>query len=89
MAKLIAVPRESVDNLRKQKQDEVWGFKFVSVKLKDGRCFPQAIESEGCIIEVKGHKDVPFNPEDVETVTATDKRWNFRKRQKGELAKIA
>lgn len=39
----------------------------------------QAVESEGCIIEVKGHKNIPFTELDIESVEVSDKPWNFRR----------
>jgi hypothetical protein len=42
----VAIPPESLDRLKK---DDFNGFghQFVSIKLKDGRVFPQAVASEG------------------------------------------
>jgi hypothetical protein len=78
--KLFPVPQDSAAKLKKEK-DAGLGYQFVSVKLKDGRCFEQAVASEGFIIQVKGHKDVPFTPEEIENVTVTGKRWNFRRKR--------
>lgn len=38
------------------------------MKLKDGRFFEQAVASEGCIIQVKGLRDIPFTEAEVESV---------------------
>ena len=54
------------------------GYQVVSVELTDGRSFNQVIASEGCIIEVRGHKRIPFKPEDVACVKVNHNRWNFR-----------
>jgi hypothetical protein len=78
MKRLVPVPAESVKQLKKEKQTEL-GYQFVSVKLKDGRLFEQAVASEGCIIQVKGHKDIPFAEIDVESVEVSNKPWNFRR----------
>jgi hypothetical protein len=59
MKRLIPIPPESIELLKKAKKNE-WGYQFVSVNLKDGRHFDPAIASEGHIIQVKGHKYVPF-----------------------------
>ena len=77
---MIPIPPESVE-LLKEAEKKGLGYQFVSVNLKDGRHFDPAIASEGHIIQVKGHKDVPFEPGDVESVVATDKRWNFRRKR--------
>jgi hypothetical protein len=36
------------------------------------------VTSEGCVIQVRGHRDVPFSPEEVAAVDVNHKRWNFR-----------
>jgi len=54
------------------------GYQVVSVELRDGRSFGQVITSEGCIIEVRGHKGIPFSAEDVAAVSVNHRLWNFR-----------
>lgn len=58
--------------------------------LKDGRSFDQVATSEGCIIEVRGYKEIPFAPDDVASVSVNHKGWNFRDvsdvRMKGRAA---
>lgn len=48
------------------------------MELRDGRSFDQVSASEGCIIEVRGYKEIPFVADDIELVRVTHKRWNFR-----------
>jgi hypothetical protein len=36
-------------------------YQIVSVKLKDGRGFSQVVNSEGCIIAVRGYVEAPFD----------------------------
>jgi hypothetical protein len=79
MKRLIPIPPECAKNLKSDAASSELGYQFVSVKLKDGRVFEQAIESEGCIIQVKGHRSIPFTEQDLDSVTATDKSWNFRR----------
>jgi hypothetical protein len=55
------------------------GYHIVSVELKDGRCFDQVIVSEGCIISVRGHNDIPFDFNEVASIEINHRRWNFRK----------
>jgi len=78
MKRLVPIPPESAEKLKKEKQTRL-GYQFVSIKLKDGRYFEQAVASEGCIIQVKGHKDIPFTEAEVESVELSDKPWNFRR----------
>jgi hypothetical protein len=81
MKKLLPIPQVSLTLLEKEKSKEL-GYQFVSVTLKDGQYFEQAVESEGCITEVKGHRSVPFTEFDVESVEVSNKPWNFRRRSK-------
>jgi hypothetical protein len=79
MRKLVPIPAESLEHLKKDGVGD-FGYQFVSVKLKDGREFPQAVASEGHIIQVKGFREVPFVETDIESVTGDGEAWNFRRR---------
>jgi hypothetical protein len=77
MKRLIPIPHEFASNLRRQNETGM-GYHVVSVTLKSGKHFDQVVTSEGCVIQVRGHKDVPFAPDDVASVDVNHKRWNFR-----------
>ena len=79
MKKLVAIPPESLDRLKKDDFKD-FGHQFVSIKLKDGRVFPQAVASEGCVIQVKRFREIPFVETDIESVDADSEPWNFRRR---------
>lgn len=74
---LVPIPSRFVDLLKQAKETGI-GYQVVSVELKDGRSFDQVATSEGCIIEVRGHKEIPFASDDVASVSVNHKRWNFR-----------
>lgn len=74
---LVPIPSGCVDHLRGAEETGI-GYHVVSVELKDGRSFDQVVVSEGFIIEVRGYKEIPFVPEDVESVSVNHKHWNFR-----------
>ena len=63
------------------------GYQVVGVKLKDGRHFDQVAISDGCIVEVRGHRNIPFAPEDVASLAVNHKDWNFRD-QSGDQRRI-
>jgi hypothetical protein len=79
MKRLVPIPPESAEKLKREKQTRL-GYQFVSVKLKDGRYFEPAVASEGCLIQIKGHKDIPFTEFEVDSVELSNKPWNFRRR---------
>src|SRR5215470_10976030 len=83
MKRMVPIPIESARRL-KEEQGAGPGYHFVSISLKDGRNFEPAVASEGCIIQVKGYRNVPFAAEEVESVAVTAKRWNFRRKKKEE-----
>jgi len=83
MKRMVPIPIESARRL-KEEQEAGPGYHFVSISLKDGRNFEPAVASEGCIIQVKGYRNVPFAAEEVESVAVTAKRWNFRRKKKEE-----
>jgi hypothetical protein len=78
MRQLIAIPREIAENLKRQGETGM-GYQVVSVTLKSGKQFDQVVASEGYVIQVRGHRDVPFSTDDVATVTVNHKLWNFRR----------
>jgi hypothetical protein len=79
MKKLVPIPPESLIRLKKDDLKD-FGYQFVSVKLKDGRVFAQAVASEGCLIQVKGFREIPFVEADIASVDAGGGPWNFRRR---------
>jgi hypothetical protein len=77
MKNLIPIPTGFADRLKQAGETGI-GYQVVSVQLRDGRIFDQVVTSEGCIIEVRGYKGIPFAPEDVAAVNVNHKHWNFR-----------
>ena len=77
MKNVVPIPSGFVDQLKNASETGI-GYQVVSVQLKDGRHFDQVATSEGCIIEVRGFKEIPFASEDVAAVNVNHKRWNFR-----------
>lgn len=74
---LFPVPQECLAYLGQATQTGP-GYQIVSVELKDGRRFDQAVVSEGCIIQVRGYNEIPFSPGEVRSVSVNHKAWNFR-----------
>ena len=79
MKNLVPIPPESLKRLKKEDFKD-FGYQFVSVKLKDGRVFAQAVASVGCLIQVKGFREIPFVETHIESVDADVEPWNFRRR---------
>jgi hypothetical protein len=77
LKRLIHISPETVGELKLQTETGP-GYQVVSVMLKDGRRFDQVVTSEGCIIEVRGHAEVPFTCHEVATLTVNHRHWNFR-----------
>lgn len=71
------IPKEC-QALLKQAAETGIGYQIVSVELKDGRYFDQVVVSEGCIIEVRGHREIPFSVDEVASIIVNHNRWNFR-----------
>lgn len=74
---LVPIPRRFVDQVKRCAETGI-GYQVVSVVLKDGRSFDQVATSEGCIIEVRGYNEIPFESDDVASVSVNHKGWNFR-----------
>jgi len=77
MKSVVPIPSGFVDELKHASETGI-GYQVIAVELKDGRRFEQVATSEGCIIEVRGFKEIPFSPEDVAAIKLNHKRWNFR-----------
>ena len=77
MKRLIPMRPETVGQLKQQPETGL-GYQIVAVELRDGRHFDQVVTSEGCIIAVRGHSEVPFEFDDVQSVSVNHKSWNFR-----------
>lgn len=71
------IPKECLAQLQQAGETGI-GYQIVSVELKDGRYFDQAVVSEGCIIEVRGYREIPFSVDEVATISVNHHRWNFR-----------
>jgi len=74
---LVPIPCQFVDQLNEAEETGI-GYQVVGIKLKDGRSFDQVAVSAGCIIEVRGHRSIPFGPEDVASLVISHKDWHFR-----------
>ena len=74
---LVPIPGKFVEQLRRARETGI-GYQVVSVALNDGRTFDQVATSEGCVIEVRGYKEIPFAPDEMASVMVNHKRWNFR-----------
>ena len=77
MKRLVPIPHECASILKRQRETGM-GYHVVSVTLKNGKRFDQVLTSEGCVIQVRGHRDVPFTSEEVAAVDVNHDRWNFR-----------
>ena len=56
------------------------GYQVVAVTLRDGRKIEDVAIIESHIIgEVRGHADIPFEPEDIVGMELTHRRWQFRR----------
>ncbi len=58
------------------------GYQVISVILKDGRKFDQAVVIEGQVTEVRGYDDVPFCEDQIAEIILTHEKWNFNAERK-------
>ena len=77
MKRLVPIPCGCAEHLKSAEETGI-GYQVVSVQLKDEKIFEQVVISEGCIIEVRGYKEIPFSADDVVSASVNHKRWNFR-----------
>ena len=55
------------------------GYTVVSVTLRDGRHFDQAVVDSGYLARVRGLAEVPFTEDDIAEITATHAKWDWSK----------
>jgi hypothetical protein len=86
---LVPISLENVNNLKQQSETGP-GYHVVSVELRDGRYFEQVVVSEGCVIEVRGHAEIPFEFHQIAQTRVNHKHWNFRhpRRPKARAASV-
>ena len=54
-------------------------YQVVAVTLRDGRKIEDVAIVDGMIAEVRGHANIPFEPDDITGVELTHRRWEFRR----------
>ncbi len=55
-------------------------YQVVAVTLRDGRKMEDvAIIQSSVIGEVRGHADIPFEPDDITGIELTHRKWQFRR----------
>jgi hypothetical protein len=53
------------------------GYTVVSLVLRDGRRFDQAIIDSGWLSRVRGLADIPFTEEDITDITPNHEKWDW------------
>jgi hypothetical protein len=54
------------------------GYTVVSLTLRDGRRFEQAIIDSGWLSKVRGLSDIPFTEGDITDIHASHEKWDWR-----------
>jgi hypothetical protein len=66
----------------RHKPETGMGYQVASVMLRDGRTVEDvAIIECRMITEVRGHADIPFDPDDIVGIELTHNHWKFRNRR--------
>jgi hypothetical protein len=55
------------------------GYWITTVHLKDGRHFPQAVVSGGCLSRIRHHDAIPFLEVDIDCFEVTHDKWDWQK----------
>ena len=53
------------------------GYWVVTVVLKDGRRYDQAVVNSGCVTTVKNYRDVPFTEDQIDHFIVTHDKWDW------------
>jgi hypothetical protein len=68
--------QQLIDYLRLQPETDM-GYWVVSAILKDGRRFDQVLINSGCVTQVRGHADIPFEESQIDRLIVTHEKWDF------------
>jgi hypothetical protein len=53
-------------------------YQVVTIILKDGREYTQAIHAGGFITRIRGHSSIPFDENDIERIVVTHDKWDWK-----------
>jgi hypothetical protein len=53
------------------------GYQVVSIILKDGSRYDQALIEAGCITRIRGLEEIPFKENQIAEIIVTHDKWNF------------
>jgi hypothetical protein len=51
---------------------------IVTVHLKDGQKFPQAVVRGGSLTKIRHHNEIPFTENDIDHFEITHDKWDWR-----------
>jgi len=55
-------------------------YQIVDITLRDGRVVRDvAIVGSSLVGEVRGHRDIPFDPADITHIEVTHNKWDFQR----------
>lgn len=55
-------------------------YQIVTVILKDGRKFEQAVHTGGYLTKIRGYDSIPFKEEEIEDIIVTHAKWDWREK---------
>lgn len=73
---MIGLSQKWISELASQPETGM-GYQVVSIILKDGARFDQAVVVDGRITQVRGHKNIPFTESQIAQIIVTHDKWNF------------
>jgi len=60
------------------------GYQIVSIFLKDGRRFEQAVIVGGAVSQIRGLPGIPFTDDEIEDIIVTHDKWDFKAERQDE-----
>ncbi len=53
------------------------GYQIVSIILKNGMRYDQAVIESGFVTRIRNHKTIPFTEEEIAKIIVTHDKWDF------------
>jgi hypothetical protein len=54
------------------------GYHIATIILKNGTVYKQVVIDSGFITRIRGLSDISFSEDDIESITVTHDKWDFR-----------
>jgi hypothetical protein len=74
---MLSLSNKWIEYLRSQPETGM-GHQVVTIKIRDGKIFRQAVVDSGHVTRIRGFMEIPFTQEEIEEITVTHDKWDWK-----------